>query len=60
MRSPARLVMLQAQDVLGLGSDARMNFPGRASGAWKWKLQPGQLTKRHAKRLRAVTEEAGR
>jgi 4-alpha-glucanotransferase len=60
MRSPARLVMLQAQDVLGLGSEARMNFPGRASGAWKWKLLPGQLTKRHAKRLRAVTEEAGR
>ena len=60
MRSPAPLVMLQAQDVLGLGSEARMNLPGTASGAWKWRLEPGQLTSRHARRLRAATEEAGR
>jgi 4-alpha-glucanotransferase len=59
-RSPAPLAMLQAQDVLGLGSEARMNLPGRASGAWKWRLQPGQLTAEHARRLRAATEEAGR
>ena len=30
--SPARLAMVQAQDVLGLGSEARMNIPGRATG----------------------------
>jgi 4-alpha-glucanotransferase len=36
--SPARLAMIQAQDVLGLGSEARMNQPGRASGAWRWRL----------------------
>ena len=28
--SPARLAMVQAQDVLGLGSEARMNMPGTA------------------------------
>jgi 4-alpha-glucanotransferase len=60
LRSPARLCMLQAQDVLGLGNEARMNFPGRASGQWRWRLGPGQLTARHARRLRAMTEEAGR
>jgi 4-alpha-glucanotransferase len=60
MRSPAPLVMLQVQDVLGLGSEGRMNLPGRASGAWKWRLERGQLTKRHAQRLRRATEEAGR
>jgi 4-alpha-glucanotransferase len=60
MRSVAPLVMLQVQDVLGLGSDARMNFPGRASGAWKWRMEPGALTAEHARRLRAATEEAGR
>jgi 4-alpha-glucanotransferase len=60
MRSPAPLVMLQVQDVLGLGSEARMNLPGTAGGAWKFALKPGQLTARHAQRLRAVTEEAGR
>src|SRR5919198_6683658 len=60
LRSPARLCMLQAQDVLGLGSEARMNIPGRASGSWRWRLEPGQLTEGEAGRLRAMTEEAGR
>ena len=58
--SPARLAMIQAQDVLGLGSDARMNVPGRATGSWRWQMAPGALTKEHAKRLRAASEEAGR
>ncbi|HEY4093878.1 MAG TPA: 4-alpha-glucanotransferase [Baekduia sp.] len=60
MRSPAALVMLQVQDVLGLGSEARMNLPGAAGGAWKFALEHGQLTAAHARRLRAATEEAGR
>jgi 4-alpha-glucanotransferase len=58
--SPARLAMLQAQDVLGLGSEARMNIPGRATGSWRWQMEPGALTSEHAKRLRAATEESGR
>jgi 4-alpha-glucanotransferase len=58
--SPARLAMVQAQDVLGLGSEARMNIPGRATGSWKWRLADGALTSEHAKRLRAASEEAGR
>jgi 4-alpha-glucanotransferase len=58
--SPARLAMTQAQDVLGLGSEARMNVPGRATGSWRWQMAPGALTAEHAKRLRAAVEEAGR
>jgi 4-alpha-glucanotransferase len=58
--SPARLAMVQAQDVLGLGSDARMNIPGRATGSWRWQMKPGALTAEHARRLRAAAEEAGR
>jgi 4-alpha-glucanotransferase len=58
--SPARVAMLQAQDILGLGSEARMNQPGRASGAWKWRLADGALTPDLAKRLREATEEAER
>ncbi|HEX8156465.1 MAG TPA: 4-alpha-glucanotransferase [Solirubrobacteraceae bacterium] len=50
--SPARLAMIQAQDVLGLGSDARMNLPGRATGSWRWRMAHGALTNEHAKRLR--------
>ncbi len=60
MGSVAPLVMLQAQDILELGSEARMNTPGRATGNWRWQLQPGQLTCAHAERLRAATAEAGR
>lgn len=58
--SPARLSMVQAQDVLGLGSEARMNIPGRATGSWRWRMKPGALTAQHARRLRAATGEAGR
>src|SRR4051812_37276167 len=36
--SPARVAMVQAQDVLGLGSEARMNVPGQIGKAWRWKL----------------------
>ena len=60
LRSPARLAMMQAQDVLGLGGEARMNVPGKASGNWRWRLEPGQLTAGHAARLREATEAAGR
>jgi 4-alpha-glucanotransferase len=58
--SRARLAMVQVQDVLGLGSDARMNMPGTEGGQWTWKLEPGQLTSEHAARLRAATKAAGR
>ncbi|HWI06687.1 MAG TPA: 4-alpha-glucanotransferase [Solirubrobacteraceae bacterium] len=58
--SPAKLAMIQAQDVLGLGSEARMNIPGRATGSWRWRMQPGALTGDLGKRLRAAAEEAGR
>jgi len=58
--SPAKLAMAQAQDVLGLGSEARMNIPGRATGSWRWQMAAGALTAEHAKRVRALTAESGR
>ncbi len=59
--SRAELAMIQAQDVLGLGSEARMNVPGsEGQGAWRWRLEDGALTAEHAARLRAATEAAGR
>jgi 4-alpha-glucanotransferase len=60
LASPAQLAMMQAQDVLGLGSEARMNMPGKATGNWSWRLQPGQLTAEHAARLRELTSAASR
>ncbi len=58
--SPARVCIVQVQDVLGLGPAARMNHPGRERGQWRWRLEPGQLTAAHAARLRAAGAEAGR
>jgi 4-alpha-glucanotransferase len=56
--SPARLAMIQAQDVLGLGNEGRMNQPGTAGG-WGWRLD--ELPSMElAKRLRAATEESDR
>ena len=52
--------MIPLQDVLGLGSEARMNTPGVTSGNWAWRLEPGQLTDEHAARLRAATARAAR
>lgn len=60
LASPARISMVQLQDVLGLGSDARMNDPGRVGGSWRWQLQPGALTRGLARRLREATVAAGR
>ena len=47
--------MVQAQDVLGLGSEARMNDPGRAGGNWRWRMEAGALTPALARRLREAT-----
>jgi 4-alpha-glucanotransferase len=58
--SRANRAIVPAQDVLGLGSDARMNRPGVVRGNWTWRLERGQLTPELARRLRARTEAHGR
>ncbi len=58
--SPARLAMIQIQDVLGLGSEARMNMPGQTGKSWKWRMEPGALTPEGARRLRGITQKAER
>jgi 4-alpha-glucanotransferase len=60
LASPAHTAMLQAQDILGLGSEARMNDPTRSSGQWRWQAPPRAFTKSLAARLREATEAAGR
>jgi 4-alpha-glucanotransferase len=59
-RSVAALAIAPLQDVLGLGSEARMNTPGTEVGNWRWRLEPDALTSAHASRLRALTEQSGR
>jgi 4-alpha-glucanotransferase len=60
LRSRAALAIVPAQDVLGLGSDARMNRPGQVFGNWQWRLARGQLTKELAARLREATAQGRR
>jgi 4-alpha-glucanotransferase len=54
MASVANTAIVPLQDVLGLGSEARMNLPGTLSGNWKWRFQPGDLTKDLSERLREI------
>jgi 4-alpha-glucanotransferase len=60
LSSVCSLAIVPAQDVLGLGSEARMNRPGTTRGNWTWRLEPGQLTDADARRLRAAAAACGR
>ena len=51
LASVADTAILPVQDLLGLGSEARMNRPGVAGGNWRWRLRPGQLEPRVVERL---------
>lgn len=54
--SPAELTVVPLQDLLGLGSEARMNRPGVADGNWVWRAPPACLTAELAARLRRLAE----
>jgi 4-alpha-glucanotransferase len=60
LSSRAVLAVVPVQDVLGLGSEARMNRPGVVGGNWAWQLEPGQLELDVAARLRTAAEGATR
>lgn len=60
LASPADTTIIPAQDLLGLGADARMNTPGTDAGNWTWQLAPDALDARLAERLRAASVAAGR
>jgi 4-alpha-glucanotransferase len=53
-RSVANTAIAPMQDILGLGSDARMNLPGTSSGNWKWRMKPGAVTQELATRLKEM------
>jgi len=56
MASVADTVLFPAQDVLGLGSGARMNTPSVASGNWRWRMKAGALSADLAGRLREMVD----
>jgi 4-alpha-glucanotransferase len=60
MMSPARLCILPIQDLLGLGSEARINSPGRSENNWLWRLTAEQSAALPLKRLLELAEAFGR
>jgi 4-alpha-glucanotransferase len=54
LASVADVAIIPLQDVLGLGSEARMNLPGTVSGNWKWRYRPGALRGELSVRLREM------
>jgi 4-alpha-glucanotransferase len=48
------------QDLLNLGSDARMNFPGRAEGNWRWRCTEDMLRPEAFRWLHDLTQTSSR
>lgn len=60
LTSVAEIAIIPLQDVLGLGSEARMNMPGRAKGNWDWRFEEKQIHRDVVERLRDLTAVSGR
>ena len=60
MASVADSFLAPAQDLLSLGTEARMNFPGKPAGNWSWRVPEGALDHALAARLLALTTLFGR
>ena len=58
--SPASLSIVPLQDMLGLGSEARMNTPSLNGGNWRWRFEQQQLTSELAAKLAHLAELSDR
>ena len=58
--SVGELTIVPMQDILGVGSDCRMNTPSTLGKNWKWRVVDGQITKKLAKKVDACMEIYGR
>jgi 4-alpha-glucanotransferase len=58
--SPASLCIVPLQDVLGFGSEARMNTPSLHGGNWRWRFDQGRLTSELAAKLAHLAELSDR
>lgn len=56
LASVANTVMIPLQDVLGLGSEARMNQPATLTGNWRWRVRAEMLTSADAHHLHKLTD----
>ncbi len=60
LSSVAQTAIFPMQDALGLGSEARMNFPGTTVGNWTWRLLPDQINPDLSARMRSLSKIYGR
>ena len=60
LASVANTAIIPLQDLLGLGTKARMNLPNSTEGNWAWRFEAGALTDEVADRLKQLTELYGR
>jgi len=58
--SVAETAIIPVQDLLGLGTEARMNTPGAERGNWTWRLAAGALTREIAAKVRKLAAISGR
>jgi 4-alpha-glucanotransferase len=58
--SVAKIAIVPLQDILGLGSQARMNLPASQGGNWKWRFTSEALTATHSARLLELARLYGR
>ena len=58
--APSALSIVPLQDLLGLGSEARMNTPSLHGGNWRWRFDPSRLTAELAAKLALLTEMSDR
>lgn len=56
LASVADTAIIPMQDLLGLGSSARMNLPGTGTGNWGWRMKPGALTTDIEHKLKQMTQ----
>jgi len=60
MRSNANTSIVPLQDLMGLGSEARMNTPGTQGNNWHWRFTEDMMTNDMVHTMRAITEETHR
>ncbi len=58
--SAAPWAVVQLQDMLSLGDEARLNVPGTPEGNWRWRVDAALLTDEVAARYRTLAKETGR
>jgi 4-alpha-glucanotransferase len=58
--SVGQVAVLPLQDLLGLGSEARLNTPGTATGNWTWRVPPGALSAELARTYLRLNTAYGR